>query len=169
MAARLRAGTGAKTASPVTQASHSARLAKLVRMKVSELAQRTGVSVHRLRRYEELGLIQAGRGASGYREFSERTQREVVFIAMGRDLGFSLPELAEALPRYRAGTLTLAQMIDHMRGRIAAVDEQIAVQRALRNKLVDHIAWLEQRQREQAQRAQSKTSASWPTARKPRP
>ncbi|MBT9456253.1 MAG: MerR family DNA-binding transcriptional regulator [Burkholderiaceae bacterium] len=138
-------------------------------MKVSELAKRTGVSVHRLRRYEELGLIQAERGASGYRDFAERAKREVVFIAMGRDLGFSLQELGELLPRYRAGTLTFDQMIDHMRVRIAAVDQQIAVQRALRKKLVDHVAWLEQRQREQAQRAQSKTSSSWPTARKPRP
>lgn len=138
-------------------------------MKVSELAQRTGVSVHRLRRYEELGLITAQRGASGYREFAEGTQRHVVFIAMGRDLGFSLPELAEALPRYRAGTLTFDQMIDHMRARIAAVDEQIAAQGALRKKLVDHISWLEQRQREQDQRARSKPPSSWPTTRKTRP
>jgi len=138
-------------------------------MKVSELAQRTGVSVHRLRRYEELGLIQAERGACGYREFSEGAQREVVFIAMGRDLGFSLPELAEAVPRYRAGTLTFDQMIDHMRARIAAVDEQIAAQGVLRKKLLDHITWLEQRQRELAQRSTSKPPSSWPTARKPRP
>ena len=130
-------------------------------MKVSELAQRTGVSAHRLRRYEAQGLIRAERGRSGYREFAERTVREVVFIAMGRDLGFSLDELGDTLPRYRAGTLTIAQMIEGMRERIAAVDREIAERRALRRKLVEHIAWLEKRGPEAAKKA-----SPWPTPRK---
>lgn len=135
-------------------------------MKVSALAQRTGVSVHRLRHYEELGLIRAERTGSGYREFAERVVREVVFIAMSRDLGFSLKETGETLPRYRAGTLTFDQLIEIMRGRIAEVDEQIAEQRTVRKKLVSHIAWLERRKREVGRREQAKTSSPWPAARK---
>jgi len=138
-------------------------------MKVSELAQRTGVSAHRLRHYEELGLLRAERTGSGYREFAERVVREVVFIAMSRDLGFSLKEIGETLPRYRAGTLTFDQLIDIMRDRIAEVDEQIAQQRAVRRKLVAHIAWLEKRKRAFGQREQAKTSFTWPTARKSKP
>lgn len=114
-------------------------------MQVSELSRRTGVSIHRLRRYEALGLIRAERSAAGYREFNERVLREVVFISMGRDLGFSLDALADALPRYRVGTLTLDQVIDDMRRRIAEVDDVIAQQQVLRKKLVEHIAWLDQR------------------------
>src|SRR5438093_3661238 len=76
------------------------------RMRVSELAQRTGVSTFRLRHYEQLGLIHAERTGSGYREFAERVAREVIFIAMSRDLGFSLKDIGETLPRYRARTLT---------------------------------------------------------------
>ena len=133
-------------------------------MRVSDLAKRTGVSAHRLRRYEALSLIQADRRASGYREFSERTVREVVFIAMSRDLGFALKDIAETLPRYRAGTLTFDQVVELMRERIADVDAQIAAQRAVRKKLVAHIAWLEKRKREWAQR--DKTSSPWPTPRR---
>ena len=138
-------------------------------MRVSELAQRTGVSAHRLRRYEALGLIRAERGASGYREFSERTLREVIFVAMGRDLGFSLKALGEAVPRYRAGTLSFAQMIEFMRERIDEVDRQIAAQRALRKKLVAHIAWLDKRRREfeSRPRANDKTATIWPGTRNP--
>ena len=135
-------------------------------MRVSELAQRTGVSTHRLRRYEELGLIHAERRGSGYREFADRTVREVIFIAMSRDLGFSLKDIGEALPRYRAGTLTFDEMVELMRGRIAEVDQQIAVQSAVRQKLVSHIAWLEKRKREFGKRAHGKTSSPWPTTRK---
>jgi MerR family copper efflux transcriptional regulator len=128
-------------------------------MKVSELAQRTGVSAHRLRRYEAQGLISAERSGSGYREFGERTLREVIFISMSRDLGFSLTQIADTLPRYRAGTLTIDEMVLHMRERIGEVDAVIAEQRALRKKLVSHIAWLKKRK--------PVTPASpWPRSRK---
>jgi MerR family copper efflux transcriptional regulator len=136
-------------------------------MRVSELAQRTGVSAHRLRHYEASGLIQALRSSSGYRDFADRTVREVVFIAMSRDLGFSLKDIAETLPRYRAGTLTIDQMVESMRSRIAEVDQQIAGQRALRRKLVSHIAWLERRRRASEQQpARSKPTTPWNTARR---
>lgn len=115
-------------------------------MNISELAQRTGVSVHRLRRYEAAGLIRAGRNAAGYRRFDERVVREVIFLAMGRALEVPLPVLAELLPRYRAGTLGLDQLAERLRERIAEVDAAIAAQHALRQKLIDHIAWCEQRQ-----------------------
>jgi MerR family copper efflux transcriptional regulator len=134
-------------------------------MKVSELASRTGVSTHRLRRYEELGLIRAERTGAGYREFPERVVREVVFIAMSRDLGFSLQEIGDTLPRYRAGTLTFDALVEIMRRRIADVDQQIAAQRCVRRKLVSHIAWLEKRKRAFEKRKPGKTS-SWPTPRK---
>lgn len=137
-------------------------------MKISELARRTGVSVHRLRRYEDAGLIQAERRPSGYREFGERTVREVVFISMGRDLGFSLQDLADAVPRYRAGTLTVDQMVEFMQARIDEVDALIAEQRALRRKLVSHIDWLQQRQRE-SEKARPATKTPWPRTRKERP
>lgn len=135
-------------------------------MKVSELALRTGVSTHRLRRYEELGLIRAERTGAGYREFSERAVREVTFIAMSRELGFSLKEIGESVPRYRAGTLTFEQLIEIMRHRIDDVDRHIAEQRALRRKLVSHIAWLDKRRQAFEKRGRRTTSSSWPTPRK---
>jgi MerR family copper efflux transcriptional regulator len=131
-------------------------------MRISDLARRTGVSTHRLRRYESLGLIRAERTAGGYREFDERTAREVVFISMGRDLGFSLKTLADSLPRYRAGTLSIDDMIFTMQQRIAEVDAAIAEQRALRRKLVSHIAWFEKRRR----RAPAEPAPRFPPARK---
>lgn len=125
-------------------------------MQISELARLSGVSVHRLRRYEEQGLLVAERRPSGYREFPASAVREAVFISMGRDLGFSLKALAETLPRYRAGTLTIDQMVGELQDRIAEVDAAIAEQRALRRKLVDHIAWFKKRQ-QQASRTNATT------------
>ena len=138
-------------------------------MKVSELAERTQVSAHRLRRYEAMGLISAERNSSGYREFTDRTVREVIFIAMSRDLGFSLKVVGETLPAYRAGTLTFDELVERMQGRIGEVDTQIAALHTVREKLVSHIAWLKKRKREFTKRGQRKSSTPWPQPRKPKP
>ena len=75
-------------------------------MEISELAKRTGVSAHALRRCEKLGLIQPARSNSGYRDNTETLRRKVVFTAMSRQIGFSLNAIAAQLPAYRSGRLT---------------------------------------------------------------
>ena len=74
-------------------------------MQISELARQAAVSVHALRHYERLGLIRPHRRANGYRDYPASMRREVVFIAMSRQLGFALPQIAQRLADYRAGTL----------------------------------------------------------------
>lgn len=138
-------------------------------MRISELAKRCGVSTHRLRRYEALGMIRAERTSGNYREFSERTAREVTFIAMGRDLGFSLKDLAESLPRYRAGTLTIDEMVMTLQRRIGEVDALIAEQQDLRQRLVDHIGWFREREREAARRKKAvsrHTASTFPAVKR---
>jgi MerR family copper efflux transcriptional regulator len=125
-------------------------------MQISELSRRSGLSVHRLRRYEAQGLIQADRSEGGYRQFDERALREATFMKMGREIGLSLKVLTEALPRYRAGTLSIAQMVEALEERIAEIDAMVAEQQALRVRLVEHIGWFRQRQ-ERAAAAKSAT------------
>ena len=95
-------------------------------MQISELAQQASVSVHALRHYERLGLIHPDRRANGYRDYPARMRREVVFIAMSRQLGFSLPQIALRLDEYRAGTLGIDDMVQALQARVDAIDQQIA-------------------------------------------
>ncbi|HPR44082.1 MerR family transcriptional regulator [Ottowia sp.] len=118
-------------------------------MRISELAHASGLSLHRIRRYADAGLLIAARGQGNYRSFDEQAVRDARFIAMGRDIGFSLAELAELLPRYRRCTLTIDETVERLQGRIAEVDRLIAEQQALRARLVDHIGWFEQRRTRQ--------------------
>ena len=155
-------------------------------MRISELAQRTGVTVHALRHYERLGLLAPARTPGGYRDYPASAQREVVFIAMSRRIGFSLAAIGEWLPAYRSGRLTFAQLTDLMQARIDAIDMQIGTLQTQRAAAVDHIAWIKVQQaraRQKQQRATSGSSATrpapkpWPktpptlstTPRKPRP
>lgn len=116
-------------------------------MRISELAAKTQVSVHRLRRYEADGLIESQRMPNGYREYDEKTVRHVVFIAMSREMGFSLPFIAEYLPRFKSGKLSPQEMIVAIHQRVADIDQVIAEHKALRKKLIDHIGWFETKQR----------------------
>ena len=116
-------------------------------MRISELSAKTQVSVHRLRRYEAAGLIVSHRLPNGYRDYDERTVRHVVFIAMSREMGFSLPVIAEYVPKFQSGQLTPQNMIEAIRQRVADIDQVIAEHQALRKKLIDHIGWFETQQR----------------------
>lgn len=122
-------------------------------MKISELASQTGVSAHRLRHYEALGLIKAKRNSSGYRVFAEGTQREVAFIAKCREVRIPLDQIAKVLPGYRAGTLTFDDMVELMEDQIKQVDQQLADLRALRHELVSASGWFKRKKRQHAQRA----------------
>lgn len=110
-------------------------------MRISELSAKTRVSVHRLRRYEADGLIESQRLPNGYREYDEKTVKHVIFIAMSREMGFSLSFIAEYLPRFKAGKLSAKDMIEAIHRRVAEIDQLVIEQKALRKKLMDHIGW----------------------------
>lgn len=116
-------------------------------MRISELSTKTQVSVHRLRRYEAAGLIVSQRLPNGYRDYDEKIVKLVVFIAMSREMGFSLPFIAEYVPKFQSGQLTPQEMIEAIQQRVADIDQLIAEHQALRKKLMDHIGWFKNKQR----------------------
>ena len=132
-------------------------------MQISELARLCGVTPHALRHYEKLGLLKPARTAGGYRDYPDAMRREVVFIAMSRKAGFSLPAIAEQLPAFRTGRLGIGQMVEALQTRIAEIEQQMRDLHSLRAELHAHIAWL------QARRPPSPAKAfvSIPKKRKP--
>ena len=128
-------------------------------MRISELAQRTGVSAHALRHYERLGLLQPARTAGGYRDYAESARREVIFIAMSRKIGFSLKDVAEHLPAYRSGRLGFDDMIEAMHRRVAQIDAELAALKAQRAQVVDHVRWLREQKAQHKRKAASQRTA----------
>lgn len=140
-------------------------------MQISELAQQASVSVHALRHYERLGLIRPDRRANGYRDYPARMRREVVFIAMSRQLGFSLPQIALRLDEYRAGTLGIDDMVQALQERVDAIDQQIAALQSQKSTVQAHQAWLRNPLRQQPPRSPSaaRQTRSGTAATPPRP
>ncbi|WP_326835404.1 MerR family transcriptional regulator [Amycolatopsis rhabdoformis] len=67
-------------------------------MRIGELAQRTGVSTRLLRYYEEQGLLAPGRGANGYRDYSESQVDVVAQIKGLLDAGLPTRIIQDLLP-----------------------------------------------------------------------
>lgn len=68
------------------------------RFPIGQAARQAGVSAKMVRHYESLGLLPAVlRTDAGYRLYSDKEVHTLRFIKRSRDLGFSMPEIAELL------------------------------------------------------------------------
>ena len=99
-------------------------------------ARLSNVSAKMVRHYESLGLLpDVARTDNGYRQYTEPDVRTLQFIRRGRDLGFSMAEIAELVDlwhnrkRASASVKRIAQKhVDELNTRIAAMQ---AMQRTL--------------------------------------
>ena len=67
-------------------------------MRISDLAERSGISAHTLRYYEKTGLLSASkRSDSNYRIYSQDDLTSAMFIKRSKECGFTLAETATLL------------------------------------------------------------------------
>ena len=114
-------------------------------MTVGELAQRTGLSVKAIRRYEALGLIySAGRSESNYRLFDESALWCAQVIATLRSLGLTIKQIELLAHDYLSRPdepigPRLASLLDRAERRIAdRIAELEAVRRGIRAYRDEH-------------------------------
>lgn len=72
-------------------------------MRISQLAERSGVPATTLRFYEGAGLLPAGRSPSGYRLYGEDALDRLAFIGAAKHLGLPLDEVAQLLEVWESG------------------------------------------------------------------
>ena len=98
---------------------------------VGALAKASGLTVRTLHHWDAIGLLSPGsRGGNGYRRYGEREVARLYRILALRRLGLSLDEIAAALER-EGPELEAA-----VRAHLARVEDQLATQTALRDRLV---------------------------------
>ncbi len=98
---------------------------------IGDAARLSGVSAKMVRHYESLGLLpRVARTDSGYRQYTEADVHTLRFIKRGRDLGFSMEEIAELVGlwqnrrRASASVRRVAQKhAEELAQRIAAMQE----------------------------------------------
>ncbi len=87
-------------------------------MRISQLAERSGVPATTLRFYEGAGLLPAGRTASGYRVYGEDAVERLELIGAAKHLGLPLEEIGELLAVWESGAC--AEVKADLRPRVAA-------------------------------------------------
>ncbi|WP_299953593.1 MerR family transcriptional regulator [uncultured Modestobacter sp.] len=98
-------------------------------MRVSQLAEVSGVPATTLRFYEQEGLLPAGRTAAGYRVYGRTAVDRLAFIGTAKHLGLPLREIRELLGVWKGGACRDVRA--QFRPRLTARLEEAAVQRRL--------------------------------------
>jgi len=84
-------------------------------MKIQELADKMGLTIHTIRFYEKEGLLDSRhvrRESNNYRNYSEEAVGRLKLIKKFQSIGCSLAELKEALQDHDTNARTNLQIID---------------------------------------------------------
>ena len=111
-------------------------------MLIGELSRRTGVNAHQLRYYEAQGLLEADRGANGYREYDEQAVLRVKQIRHLLGAGLSSEDIAYLLPcavGEAPELLGCPELLAAMRSRLRRLDDQMDKLARSRGALADYI------------------------------
>jgi MerR family transcriptional regulator, copper efflux regulator len=118
-----------------------ARNASDARLKIGEVAERTGVGIETLRFYERSGLLEPPvRTEAGYRMYNAEALDRLAFIRRAQVLGFSLDEIRQIIIEKRAGQSPCAKVREVVRGRLKELDERMAEMRRYRKELAAALA-----------------------------
>lgn len=103
---------------------------------IGTAARLSKVSAKMVRHYESLGLLApVARTDGGYRQYTEADVRTLQFIKRGRDLGFSMVEIAELVSLWRKRTRASASVKriaqKHVNELAQRIDAMQAMQRTL--------------------------------------
>ena len=103
---------------------------------IGEAAKASGVSAKMIRHYESLGLIGAARRTeAGYRMYGTQDIRTLQFIRRGRELGFSLDQIAELLALWRNKERASKEVRTLAGLHIADLDRRILEMQSMRRSL----------------------------------
>ena len=116
---------------------------------IGELADEVGVTTRAIRFYEAKGLISpARRGVA--RSYSRRDRARLMLILRGKNLGFSLEEIAQYLMLYDADPAQIAQTqmllgrveraIEDLQKKRADLDRSLRELKDIRAQCIEHLA-----------------------------
>ncbi|MFF0740256.1 MerR family transcriptional regulator [Streptomyces sp. NPDC004111] len=111
-------------------------------MRIGELSRRTGVRTHQLRYYGAQGLLEADRGANGYREYDEKAVLRVKQIRHLLGAGLSSEDIAYVLPCALGEAPELPgcpELLTAMRARLQRLNDQISDLAQSRDALTAYI------------------------------
>ena len=115
---------------------------------IATTAHRLSISVHTLRYYERIGLVQVERDASGRRRYDAASVRRLVFLTRMRTSGMSIRDLQRYVDMVEAGRDTVPERLtlltEHRDGLRARIDELRLALAATEYKIATYTRELEE-------------------------
>ncbi len=106
-------------------------------MTIGQVAKRAGVGVETIRFYERKGLlVQPPRLNSGFRYYSNNDVVHVRFIQKGKELGFSLKEIAELLSLEGNPQATCGDVKQRAEEKITTIEARVRDLQKMKRSLV---------------------------------
>ncbi|MFE1555035.1 MerR family DNA-binding transcriptional regulator [Streptomyces sp. NPDC058734] len=93
-------------------------------LRISQLAERSGVPASTLRFYETAGLLPAERTASGYRQYGPDAVERLAFISSAKLLGYAGPRGAVKVFTHARTRAAFDRVIDALHHRLTAEPEE---------------------------------------------
>ncbi|SIT83413.1 Cu(I)-responsive transcriptional regulator [Pontibaca methylaminivorans] len=104
-------------------------------MNIGDVAARAGLPAKTIRYYEEINLVTPGRGANGYRRFSETDLHKLIFLRRARSLGFAIEDCRELLALHDDRRRASADVKAIAENHLARIEEKLAELESMRATL----------------------------------
>lgn len=109
-------------------------------LNIGQAAARAGLSAKMVRHYESLGLLpKVRRTDAGYRQYGDAEVHTLRFIRRGRELGFSIAEIAELLKLWQNRRRASADVKRIALAHVADLERRMAEMAEMRDTL-SHLA-----------------------------
>ena len=108
-------------------------------MLINELSKKTGVTIHTLRYYENLGLIQGVSDenvkSNNYKNYDESVIERLEIIAEAKEVGFTLAEIKKMLESWFGGTLKEKEIHKLFSEKISEIETKIKQLKQMKKRL----------------------------------
>ncbi|SHG63993.1 MerR family transcriptional regulator [Flavobacterium johnsoniae] len=98
-------------------------------MLINELSKRTGLSIHTIRYYENLGMIKGLTDekvvSNNYKHYDGNTIERLEIIIEGREVGFTLAEIKKILTSWFETTDSKPETLELFKAKIKEIDNKI--------------------------------------------
>jgi DNA-binding transcriptional MerR regulator len=95
-------------------------------MKIGQVAEQTGLSIHTLRYYEQIGLVSPiTREETGHRVYSEDDVYQIMFVIRLRSAGMPIADVKRYVELAQRGDETIVERLNLLEAHRAAVEQSI--------------------------------------------
>ena len=104
-------------------------------MLINELSKKAGVSVHTVRYYENIGLIQGKANdkvkTNKYRNYDDSDVEKIEVIKEAQEVGFTLAEIKKLLEKWYSGNFPKEEQLQFFDAKIIEVESKITLLRQM--------------------------------------